>query len=188
MGKIAVRSVDLFVHPFYKLSREAGYRDLTDREQHFLQFLEAKWKAAILQSKRKKSNLFVLIEYPLANSEAAKSLERIKKFARSQLGKRFRKASFSLSQQHRVRGPKKLSIKKQPFLGIVFSKSGVINITNWGESLGVCPPREARALQVALSEAGFRARLLERAERSVKERISIQANMRRMKQPRRRRI
>ena len=186
MEKNIVRSIDLFVHPFYKLSREAGHRDLTGREQSFLQFLEAKWKNAILQSKRKTGNLFVLIEYPLGNREAAESLERIKKFARSRLGKRFRWVSFSLSQQHRVKGAEKVSIKKEPFTGLVFSKAGAINITSWGESLGVCPPREARALQSALSEAGFRASVIERAERSVKEKISISANMRRMKQPRRR--
>ena len=97
MARVKVQSIDLFSHPFYKLSREAGPRPLSTREKNFLDFLEAKWKKAILFSKRKRDNLFVLIEYPLANMETRQSFERLEAFARSTLGKRFRAVSFSLS-------------------------------------------------------------------------------------------
>ena len=187
MPKFPVQSIDLFVHPFYKISRDAGGRDLTKREQSFLEFLESRWKNAILRSKRKSSNLFILIEYPLGNREASKSLERIKGFAKKNLGPKFRSVSYSLSQQHRVRGSLGVNLGVYPFSNASFSKKRAIRITSWGEGLGTCPINEARDLQIALTKAGFKARFVEKPERSVKETVSIRSNMRRMA-PRRRRL
>ncbi len=190
MAGIKVQSIDLFSHPFYKLSRESGPRRLSTQEKNFLDFLEAKWKKAILFAKRKRDNLFVLIEYPLANREAQQSFERLEAFAKSTLGKRFRSVSFSLSPQHRVKGPGKVSLTAPAFTEVRFSRGSPIKITSWGESLGTCPVKEAIALQAALKEAGFKASIAQKNDRSVKEHVSIRANMQRMgkrTRPRRRR-
>lgn len=181
MAGVKVQNIDLFSHPFYKLSRESGSRQLSAQERKFLDFLEAKWKKAILLAKRKKDNLFVLIDYPLANPEAQQSFDRIEAFARSTLGKRFRLVSFSLSQHKRVQGRAKVSLSAWPFAGVHFSKDKPIKITSWGESLGTCPVNEANALKASLKEAGLRVSIAMKDRLSVKEHVSIQANLRRMK-------
>ena len=181
MSKIPVQSVDLFVHPFFKVSRNVGFNDPPLKERRFMKWLSGVWGKAILSSKRKKDNLFVLITYPLANDFARQQLETLERFASEKLGKRFIAINYSLAQQLRSGRFLPISLKDSSFRSFSFSKGKPIRINSWGETLGNCPLREANILKSALIGAGHKARVLQHTARCVDENASIKKNRRRMR-------
>jgi len=170
----------MLVHPFYKISRAAGHRQLAPREKGFLQLLAGSWKRAVLNAKRRKNSLFVLVGFPLANPEAKQAQASLVQFAKRHLGERFLNPNFSLTQNMPKRGPRPLSLQDPGFSGFIFGWQKPIKIAAYGEDLGNCPETQAEILAKALRETGHQVNVVTLPKKSVAEHRSIGHNIRRM--------
>ena len=181
MPKIPVQNIDLLVHPFYKLAKQANHFRLTPKQREFALFLSNTWKKAVVAASRKKNNLFILVDFTIVNPELEKIFEDFKAFSKGRLGKRFRICHFALSKKGIGSGRRQpVSITVQPFNNVVFLRGKQIVVNTWGESFGNCPVTEAKLLQAALHKEEFLTKVVRRTERTVRESHSMKNNTYRM--------
>jgi len=186
MQNTTVQSVDLLVHPFYKLAKEAGFSALTQKQRAFALFLQGTWKKTIIDAKKRSNCLFVIVGYPLSNNGLISAYKELCDFGKKQLGNRARVCSFSLSQKMGPTGKIiSVSLEGTPFRGVRFAKNNPIIIRPFGEDLGICPITEALFLQRALNNAGYKTKVVQIKGMSVKKMQSMKRNVDRMlKKPR----